>query len=74
MREGDRVKLRPEASLGRTHPELATKIGVVGSMMRTGGATFMHVRYAEPINLLVLNVSASQFVTVDHLDPVTSLP
>ncbi len=73
MKEGDRVKLRNDAPLRGTHPELGGKVGVIGSIMRSGGATLMHVRYAGPLNLLVLNVTTSQFEPADSLEPVDPL-
>ena len=71
MREGDRVKLRADTPLCRKHPELSEKIGIVGSILQSRGATLMHVRYAGPVNLLVLNVSTSQFEPADTLEPVS---
>jgi hypothetical protein len=70
MKEGDRVQLRADAPLCGTHPELGGKIGVIGSIMRSGGATLMHVRYAGSLNLLVLNVTTSQFELADTMEPM----
>lgn len=73
--EGDRVRLRPDAPLRVEHPELAGAVGTVGSVMRrasmsTGGeSATVHVRFAPPVNVVALNVPASQFELVGGLEP-----
>lgn len=75
MHEGQRVRLKPAAPLLAKHPELASGVGIVSSVMRTGplssgGETVnVHVRFAPPLNLVVLNAKAEQFEEVDRLDP-----
>ena len=69
MKEGDRVKLRPNAPLLSHSPALAGAVGVVGSLVRRNGDAVVHVRFAPPVNLLVLNAAASQFEPVDSLEP-----
>ena len=75
MQEGQRVRLKPAAPLLVKHPELASGVGIVSSVLRTGslssgGETVkVHVRFAPPLNLVVLNAEAEQFDEVDRLDP-----
>lgn len=81
VKQGARVKLRPGSQLGRSHPELAGAVGVVGSIVegpswqslnvraieRARDVT-MHVRFAD-LNVVALNVPAADVEPVDHLDP-----
>lgn len=75
MREGQRVRLRLTAPLVKQHPELAHGVGIVSSVMHTGslssgGETVrLHVRFAPPLNLIVLNAEAEQFEQAERIEP-----
>ncbi|MCW6513168.1 hypothetical protein [Lichenifustis flavocetrariae] len=69
MIEGDRVKLKANAPLRLTHPELKDTIGTVGSILTGQGGTLLHVRFDKPANLVVLSAMVEQFEAADRIEP-----
>ena len=83
VREGSKVRLKAEAPLRLEHPELANAIGIVSSIVHgpkwsrlsssqaeRSEDTAVHVRFAPPVNLVLLNAKADLFEEVDDgLEP-----
>lgn len=69
MIAGDRVRLKANAPLRVQHPEMASAIGVVSSIMQQNGGALLHVRFGKPVNLVVMNAHSGQFEEVDRLEP-----
>lgn len=65
MADGNKVRLRPEATLCGMYPELMDQVGTLNDGFDENGVELLSVQFLKPAKILLLNVLAADIETVD---------